>query len=373
MAFLSGASSRSVGKDAWLALRTSTQDCDIHGLYGAYDAFFSESSEDDGPPLLSLPYLERLSRKKIWKKNSHIDVQDRGFTDHTDGEIGHYNPAFVSWAFSTFVPGRSDSNFRRQTQVRYDTCLAPYSRLAWATLQEIKARPSCSAFLVKQYKTDSSPQRRAPDGYAWQRQCVAEGETANDPQLLFHPDDEASAATSPDFLIGFWLRREIDGSRPSFEAGLRRLLRTYDAQWLAGFGKTPTRVLISGDDEPSEAQALKDEAVSDKARARLLGPALAAQGRDREARVERALATCRSFQDEVSRRKAEIRHLAQRGRRATAQGAVDDLQSWISDQQSSSTGMGAALNTLRDVMDSERLTDTERMQLARSVQGSCSG
>jgi hypothetical protein len=32
--------------------------------------------------------------------------------------------------------------------------------------------------------------------------------------------------------VGFWIRRQIDGTEPDFLAGLKKLLETYDADFL---------------------------------------------------------------------------------------------------------------------------------------------
>jgi len=395
LVFSLAASTRNIAKDVWLAIPpndsedTSCND-DTFGLFD--DLFLGETYRDDyganTGPVMMLSSLESLSGMKIWTKNSH--VSDTGGYDASAplGEFGHYNPAFVRWAFTVFLPARQDSSFRRKTQSRYDGCVSPFTRMAWATLQVIKSNPGCRDQLVQQYRSDSNPRKRAPTAYTWEEQCTSDASSEvfySLEELVGHPDDltighlDGASRVYP----AFWLRREIDGSRAAFEAGLKRLLQVYDAKWLRRYGaKAAHRPLPEereGQGTRSDKWRSAQSQLVSQARQRLRAPMLAEAKRVREARVETALATCAKFQAEVAKRRSEIRAFARAGRDATAQGALRDLEAWISQQQNAPDGMGSALETLRTAMDeldrqagSNGVTMATKVRFAKRVQRACS-
>ena len=306
---LTAASSRDVAKDVWLAMASleSEGSCSPTGMRDIYFDLFVDSDNPIGVPLMSLSYLERLSGTKIWKKNSHImDEPVDDFTYVDSGQVGHYNPRFVDWAFSTFLPARHDSRFREKTQSRYTCTVMPYARNAWVNLMRIESNPSCRDQLIQTFKQSTDPDRSAPTGYDWEADCWQgkEGTSFDDGtqlHLLLHPDDQENGlvGTGPpdEYMIAFWLRREIDGSRPNFKAGLKRLLQVYDAGWLASYGKPAAKLKGIPDPEAlTDAQFLAAQKSIDEARLRLQGPAAAEAKRAREASIKTALDTCRKFQ-----------------------------------------------------------------------------
>ena len=277
----SEASFKDIGKLVWLSIpnpEAVNEDEEYGGCFefagsgfaAPYFTFFEEtdhydSSLKEGETIMSLALLEKAAGLQIWKKNSYSKIgyvydgsDTPGCIDDHCKEFGHYNPAFVDWAFTVLIPGRRDSNFRKKTQARYDACLSHYARTAWASLKEVSANTTCRDKLIQEYKKSGEDEFDSMRGLGgnWLETCVPEGKqfnTAEDLEaIISHPDDLNYTDightidftySPPEAYFRFWFRREVDGSRPNFERGLLNLLKTYDSEWLANYGK-PAHIML---------------------------------------------------------------------------------------------------------------------------------
>ncbi len=156
--------------------------------------------------------------------------------------FGHYNPAFVRWAVATAIPGEGNPALRAVTQPVYDQKLVRLARVYWLVRDGLVAEgypertsPGPTTDYVQFLRGGplaSGASEYAPgfSMYAFNDRSEAVPRAlgiASDDLDWFSALYEAEAAT------GFWLRRAEDGTQATFHDGLRRLLATYDADWLA--------------------------------------------------------------------------------------------------------------------------------------------
>ena len=356
------ASSGSVARDAWLALPPPTANsryCDPYTeLFGDRDAIAGAA--------LTFGRLRKLSRMDIWKTYRHQEERPFHRSGIPDGEFANYNPSFVRWASSTFIPARNDSGFRRKTQSRYDFCIAKDARSAWQALQVIKADTECRDLLVERFRRDSAHDRAAPTWKTWQRYCFADGEEKL--PLSAFTSDAAKRAKFYTGDIGFWLRREIDGSRREFESGLKTLLRTYDSGWLA-----------RGDEPQSPIQA--DPSGRKDAHAalmRLRAPQLRVIRKLRQQRLQPALETCRTFQAQVLKWKQEVARWERGGRHQAADAANQEMMGWVRSQQDPMGDLAYARERVGEVVKEVRregregsMTSAEVSSFVERVEAEC--
>ncbi len=157
-------------------------------------------------------------------------------------EFGHYNPAFVSWAVENGIPGEGNAAARMATQPFYDGHVARIARVYWLVYGRLVAEGYPARVPVgplKDYQVflDGGPVGAGADEYnAGFSMYAFSDRSAQIPAALGigeHDPSYYSALYEANTATGFWLRRAEDGTQASFHDGLRRLLATYDADWLA--------------------------------------------------------------------------------------------------------------------------------------------
>lgn len=163
-----------------------------------------------------------------------LDLGSRAF--------GHYDPAFVRWAVATAIPGEGNPALRVATQPVYDQKLRRLARVYWLVRAGLVAEGYPARTPVGPAKDYVRYLRGGPLGagaseYAPGFSMVAFSDrSAAVPAALSIARDDLdwySALYEANAATGFWLRRAEDGTEATFQDGLRRLLATYDAGWLA--------------------------------------------------------------------------------------------------------------------------------------------
>lgn len=159
-------------------------------------------------------------------------TSERGF--------GHYDPDFVDWVIDEGIVGENRPTVRALTQPIYDRHLQRIARIYWVTQSDMRAdgfpRTTPAGVLADYaaYLNGGS----IPDG--------AEGYEGGFSVFYFTDlsegvvdrampglSDDWSAKYEANTAFGFWIRRRSDGTLAQWQDGLRRLLRTYDADWLS--------------------------------------------------------------------------------------------------------------------------------------------
>lgn len=134
--------------------------------------------------------------------------------------FGHYDPAFVRWAATALIPAATDDALRKQTQATFDAQVRPLARTWYLVWRAISAQPTWLSLERTRYA-----------------EAMARGEGDWAGEVVNHYHDTVSFPGSDPNLVRsatmWWLRRSLDETAPLWLEGLERLLRTYDARWLA--------------------------------------------------------------------------------------------------------------------------------------------
>lgn len=139
-----------------------------------------------------------------------------------NARFGHYDPAFVRWLGDFAIP--TDAATVKALQPIYDANIRPLARTTWQSRQKLEGDPACRDAERKRYAAAMDQGRahgyveRWYDFLAWEGCAPAQGDVG----------DGNVVKTG----VGWWLRREMDGTADAWAAHLERLLRTFDAAWL---------------------------------------------------------------------------------------------------------------------------------------------
>ncbi len=168
--------------------------------------------------VMNLAQLETISGHKIFRAGPHRDgkLDLKAKTD-----FGHYNPAFLKWAQQHAIPGRHNARLRKELQPVYDQLMQRTARHFYRTHKLLQSVPERAA--------------KARDGYT--EQLAAEGNAGFWLQEFFFADAAKADRAGHDWAetnvsLGFWVRRDLDGTSKEFHRLLTVLLETHDAEWL---------------------------------------------------------------------------------------------------------------------------------------------
>jgi hypothetical protein len=200
--------------------------------------------------LMDLEKMKSLAPVPIFLSGPH--AKDFTFRSY---QFGRYNPEFVRWAGANLIPAASNPAFRDLTAPVYHKHLKEVARVYFLAHQYVAQHGTEVKTLQAQYVASIDEYRDKP----YDEQIPGPGDVLqavfadsfadlflkkNDLNAFFgtakgNPsarlsyswitnDDQYFASTA----VGFWIRREIDGTAPDFFAGLKKLLETYDAAFL---------------------------------------------------------------------------------------------------------------------------------------------
>lgn len=156
--------------------------------------------------------------------------------------FGHYNPELVKWLVDKAAPSARDSRIQKMTQPSYDRHLKPLAEIFWLTLQKSKKEPDCFEREKKAYG-DLIAKKKLPRDYyeRWfyfmNPSFCAKAKTGLGPQNGFdyfmkNGFDADVDGNVTKTVVGFWLRRAMDGTKDQFAEGLTKLITSYDPKML---------------------------------------------------------------------------------------------------------------------------------------------
>ena len=191
---------------AYRGLHTWLPDRGLRGLYAK--AQFA----------LNLAQLQKLSGHKIFGAGPHAN----GKLDlKSPDDFGRYNPAFLKWAATHGIPGRTDAKLRKELQPVYDKFLRRTARGFFVAHRNLMANPTRLKKVQAEYLERLDGQKDASDFL----------------QESFRPDTDRLDKAGHDWYEvnvahGFWVRRTIDSTADEFHSLLTALLTTHDSKWL---------------------------------------------------------------------------------------------------------------------------------------------
>lgn len=183
-------------------------------------------------PALEFADLGALARVPVFLSGPHTtDTLDL----NSPNSFGHYNPAFVQFLIDHTVSERG-SVAQRATQPAYDRHLKPLAQIFWLTLGKIKAEPACFEREKKAYQR--AIQRKAAGYYErwfyFMNPAFCGKVQRTERYLMDHGFDGGVDGNVTKTVVGFWLRRSMDGTFDAFATGLQKLVRAYDPELSEG-------------------------------------------------------------------------------------------------------------------------------------------
>lgn len=181
-------------------------------------------------PIVDLAKIQSLTDIPVFLAGPHTSRPNLNASD-----FGHYNPKFVRWATENLIPAAKDPVFREKSRAVYVRYLEEMTRIYWRVGTDLAKDEALLRRLAAEYgavidrwKGEDSEAGtnarfehlyRATYSYA---EAVGRGEAWMTNNAPYH----AGVA------MGFWMRRELDGSRAEFMTMIEALLETYDHELL---------------------------------------------------------------------------------------------------------------------------------------------
>ncbi len=188
------------------------------------------------PTQLTVEAIEARAGAPIFLSGPHA----RGtFNSRSKTEFGHYNPAFVHWLAEDVAPRGKDSASVQATQAMYDAMMKPLATIFHLTSKKVRAEPTCFAREKDGYQK-LLVKKKLPEGYyeRWfffmnSEFCprMAKGQTS-DQYYYQHGMDGGVDGNVVKTVLGFFIRRSLDGTLPEFERALDKLIAAYQPDLL---------------------------------------------------------------------------------------------------------------------------------------------
>lgn len=194
---------------------------------------------------MDLGKLQSLAPVPVFVSGPH-----RAEFTFASNDFGHYNPQFVSWALENAIPAATDEVLRQVTQPFYDTFLREMSRYYYITYLDVQAAlPRITAEVIPTFMKELEKFRGKPvgaDSFRAGPGAYLQGVVFDKYARQFNRFDRAGnessifkwSSGSQDYFHssvagGFWIRRMVDGTSAGVADVLRKLLTTYDGEWLS--------------------------------------------------------------------------------------------------------------------------------------------
>jgi hypothetical protein len=188
--------------------------------------------------------LKSLSPVPIFLNDVHGDVINLESAD-----FGRYNPKFLTWANEKLIPAAGNALLREATQPVYNKFLKPMVRTYYIAYGHLEDHPGILEKAIATYEMELESYKKNTKVY--EKGCFSCGPGAP-LQAVFHgyADDQAEKYqwTGDLGLYNFsvapayWVRRHIDGTSWQFFKLLKKLIQTYDPEFL----NTPEALAVQG-------------------------------------------------------------------------------------------------------------------------------
>ncbi|MEA2749752.1 MAG: hypothetical protein QOI41_3895 [Myxococcales bacterium] len=187
------------------------------------------------PARITLAAIRELAGDDVFTKgpNTADDLKLDAASD-----FGRYNPAFVRFLIDKAGPSERGSAAQKATQPSYEAHLKPLAEIFWKTYAKSQADKECFAREKAAYG-DLITRKKLPKDY-YERWFYFMNPYFCDrgPQkpFNFYSDNAFDAGVDGNVtktVIGFWLRRSLDGTMDAFAEGLKKLLASYEPELLA--------------------------------------------------------------------------------------------------------------------------------------------
>lgn len=216
------------------------------------------------PGRVTLAAVRELAGVDVFLKGPH--TADTLKLDAAN-EVGQYNPAFVRWLVDKAGPSERGSVTQKATQASYDSHLKSLAQIFWKTLVKAEADKACFAREKAAY-ADLIAKKKVPKDYYERWFFFMNPYFCGQPPKKdkFYYDNGMDAGVDGNVtktVVGFWLRRSMDGTMDAFAEGLKKLLAAYDPEVMKtpARGADPVALTRTLDAAVNSAAACKDPAA----------------------------------------------------------------------------------------------------------------
>lgn len=183
-----------------------------------------------GQHILSLfPYekISKMSGFKVFIEGPHtstkLDLENKT-------AFGHYNPKYVRWIINNCIPKEDEKLSVSCTQPIYDAYLKNLARGFYISYVKLKRHPDCLKEFQRQYE-ESLQKGTLTSNYSDHSgfyDFLSDKYCDEDFRRFSGSLDENVYIS----IVPFWIRRSIDGTFDDFADGLKKLLVTFDKQFI---------------------------------------------------------------------------------------------------------------------------------------------
>jgi hypothetical protein len=218
-----------------VALRewTATSSCSSYDYHprGGIQSFWCHR-----PSRITLAAIRALAGTQVFASGPHKSSLD---LDAPGAEFGHYSPAFVRWLGEKAGPSPRGSAAQKATQAAYDAHLRPLAEVFFRTYEKASRDKACFQREQAAYAALIA-KKKVPKGYYerwfWFMNpffCDASAPARKDSFYYDNGFDAGYDGNVTKTVVGFWLRRAIDGTMEPFAEGLKKLVASYEPELAA--------------------------------------------------------------------------------------------------------------------------------------------
>lgn len=183
-------------------------------------------------PIVDLAKIQSLTETPVFLSGPHTNGPNLNAAD-----FGHYNPEFVRWATENLIPAAKDPVFRERSKAVYVRYLEEMTRVYWRVgtdfaKDEALLRRLAAGYgaVIDQWKGEPSEAGTSARFEHLHRATYSYSEAAGHGERWMTTNAPYHASVA----MGFWMRRELDGSRAEFMGMIEALLKAYDEEFLEG-------------------------------------------------------------------------------------------------------------------------------------------
>jgi hypothetical protein len=181
------------------------------------------------PSRVTLASIRALANVDIFLSGPH--AKDSLVLDSADS-FGHYNPAFVRWLVDVAGPSARESAAREKTQPAYDANVKPLAHVFWKVYAKAQRDKTCFDKEKTAY-ADLIAKKKLPRDYyeRWfffMNPFFCEKGARKDNFYYDNGFDGGVSGNVTKSVVGFWLRRAMDGTYDAFAEGLKKVIAAYE-------------------------------------------------------------------------------------------------------------------------------------------------
>lgn len=173
-----------------------------------------------------LSYAKSISGMPVYLSGPHQESMALLSEQGVHESFGHYNPRFVEWFLAHAIPASQNEPLLILTQPFYDTYFRQTAHTFDRVYETMAEREDCYALQRDAYveSMQDGVYHNREDWSAWLVPdfCASPSRPTYDLLTEVHDPNVMRDA------LGFWMRRDLDGTAKQWHAGLKQLRATYE-------------------------------------------------------------------------------------------------------------------------------------------------